>query len=309
MRVVTVASAGGDAVVTVLPPLPATCIADRERYWVSLAALGPVLLVRDDDVFGMGYPAGDSYYLTQRTDILAALKNAGALTRRDGAYVTMPAPLRKITGNAMSPGVVKALQPELRRRAALLIGAARRTAWTSQAFIDLTDTFACEVFLALIGIPLGGAPVELEHVISERRTAFSAALLDVVTVTEAVAVYVGLLSDGRPIHSIAASLRNALIELDRNPRRAADLEQFADDVFRHHTPLPVMVRHTTQPLAVAGLVIPPDSRVVLCIEGASAGRTEAHGHLAFGTAAGGCVGHHLSKLALVEFVRAWLVQG
>jgi hypothetical protein len=61
----------------------------------------------------------------------------------------------------MRPCVVKTLQPELRRRAALLINAAPRTAWTSQVFIDLTDTFACEVFLALIGIPAGGSPVEL----------------------------------------------------------------------------------------------------------------------------------------------------
>jgi hypothetical protein len=56
-----------------------------------MAALGPALLVRNDDVLGMGYPVGNSYYLTQRTDIPAALNRADALTGRDLAYGTMPA--------------------------------------------------------------------------------------------------------------------------------------------------------------------------------------------------------------------------
>jgi hypothetical protein len=302
---------GGPAVVADIGMLPFTCIEDRRAFWNDLCALGPVVLVQGDS----------SYYLTRREDILAALLDTKVFVRdrHTTGQRSMPQRYYKRAQPLLSPHAVndEDMRAEMRSRAAAVIG--HSDAGKFESLSEFTDAFAGEVFLALMGIPLGlghsSYACDLPQAVAERRSPFLSKLVGeddrVLSDDEAVVVMGHLISAG--FAGISAAIQRVLSELDHTPSLAVELHQnpgkipgFADQIFRNLSPSPWIIRASIKDATVAGVTIPCGSRVVLCTEAASVSHAAPNGHLSFGAGAHRCIGHHLSKVAVVEFVGEWL---
>lgn len=128
---------------------------DRGAGWATLRDLGPVL-------FGEGW-----FYLTQREDVLAALRDPAVFSSRI-AYDDMisPVPLvplgfdppehtryRRILHQYFSPQTLGALLPTLQAQAIDIIdGIAGRD--ECEVMADLATPYPSQVFLTLFGLPL-----------------------------------------------------------------------------------------------------------------------------------------------------------
>lgn len=294
-----------NAAVVQLGSLPETCIEDRQRYWAAMCSHGPVLIAHADKVFGT-HPPADTYYLTQHQDIVTALRSPDIYVREGHA---MTPQLRAIVQPLLSPRALRELEPELRRRAAAMIGQRAPSdpelSWAE--FTDLTDTFACEVFLTLAGMPMGSSPsgYDLTQAIAARSTGFAAGLCETLDATEAAQLVVRMIGvDARAIRTVSTAIRNAVVELDQDRRQphtdSKKLIAFVDNLVRHWSPQPVIVRTNAEAITVTGVTIPAGSRIALPVEAVSVG------HLAFGSGEYSCVAAHLAKTAVAAFISEWL---
>lgn len=142
-----------------------------------------------------------------------------------------------------------------------------------------------------------------------------------------VAAVVLLLFSVAGIEMVAAAIGFSLLRLARHPQLQAQLREdpeqipaFVEEMLRLEAPGPAIPRVTTKDVEVAGCTIPAHSVVWLALE--AAGRenggdeiaTAGDGtilrqrHWAFGSGIHRCLGMHLARIEIGEFVTEWLMR-
>lgn len=247
-----------------------------------------------------GVPA---YVVTTRDDILAVLLDPETFER---PMVSIPPRCRRVTEPLLAPHALGEMPQELQRRAAAVIEAARAMVVAGHEVTpaDIGNAYAEEVFSALCGMQRDG---DLARAVADRRTPFLAALADALGDAEAIVVVQYLVAAG--LTGLARDVQFALVDLlndaalcdqlRADPQRVAE---FVDHHFRRRSAFPTIIRTTMRATTLAGVDIPKDARVELCIGALD----RSPGHLEFGAGMHRCIGRHLSTLALRVFVGEWL---
>jgi cytochrome P450 len=141
---------------------------------------------------------------------------------------------------------------------------------------------------------------------------------------EGVAVVL-LLFSVAGVEMVAAATGFALIHLARDPVLQAQLREdpaqipaFVEEILRLEAPGPAIPRITTKEVDIGGVTIPAGSTVWLGLEAAgrenggdeistaSNGKIRRQRHWAFGSGIHRCLGMHLARLEIAEFVTEWL---
>ncbi len=140
-----------------------------------------------------------------------------------------------------------------------------------------------------------------------------------------VAAVVLLLFSVAGIEMVAAAISFALLRLARDPHMQAQLREdqaqipaFVEEILRLETPGPAIPRVTTREVSVGGVTIPARSVVWLALESAGResggdeiatagdGKVLRQRHWAFGSGIHRCLGMHLARIEMVEFLNEWL---
>ncbi|MGO8941981.1 MAG: cytochrome P450 [Mycobacterium sp.] len=140
-----------------------------------------------------------------------------------------------------------------------------------------------------------------------------------------VAAVILLLFSVAGIEMVASAIGFALLHLARDPQLQARLREdpaqiaaFVEEILRLETPGPAIPRITTREVNVGGVTIPARSVVWLALEAAgrenggdematdSDGKILRQRHWAFGSGIHRCLGMHLARIEIAEFVTEWL---
>lgn len=140
-----------------------------------------------------------------------------------------------------------------------------------------------------------------------------------------VAAVVLLLFSVAGIEMVAAAISFTLLHLARDPQLQAQLREdpaqipaFLEEILRLEAPGPAIPRITTREVNIGGVTIPARSVVWLALEAAgrenggdeistaSNGKIQRQRHWAFGAGIHRCLGMHLARLEMAEFVTEWL---
>ncbi|MGZ5397897.1 MAG: cytochrome P450 [Mycobacterium sp.] len=148
----------GRSIIGDVPELEWTTLpmaADRGVGWKTLRDAGPVVFM------------DDWYYLTQRKEVLAALRNPGVFSSKK-AFDSLGSPLplvpisfdppehtryRKILQPFFSPHTLNDMLPSLQRQAVAIVEAAAAKG-ECDAMADIAIPYPSQVFLTLFGLPL-----------------------------------------------------------------------------------------------------------------------------------------------------------
>jgi cytochrome P450 len=140
-----------------------------------------------------------------------------------------------------------------------------------------------------------------------------------------VVSFILLLFSVAGIEMAASAISFALLHLARDPQlqatlRAdpAQLPAFIEEILRLETPGPAIPRFTTRDVEIGGVTIPAHRNVWLALEAAGRenggdeistagnGEIRRQRHWAFGAGMHRCLGMHLARLEIAEFVTQWL---
>jgi len=140
-----------------------------------------------------------------------------------------------------------------------------------------------------------------------------------------VAAVILLLFSVAGIEMVAAAICFSLLCLARDPQLQAQLRDdpaeipaFVEEMLRLEAPGPAIPRVTTREVNIGGVTIPARSAVWLALEAAgrenggdeiataSDGKILRQRHWAFGSGIHRCLGMHLARLEMAEFVTEWL---
>jgi cytochrome P450 len=127
------------------------------------------------------------------------------------------------------------------------------------------------------------------------------------------------------LDTVTSAMGSALLELARNPRLRATLrgdpEQvnvFVEEIVRLEPPAPIVPRVTTNNVTVAGVTLPADTPVRLCLAAINRDDSDdistnevvmdgkVHRHWGFGGGPHRCLGSHLARMELTLIVNEWL---
>jgi cytochrome P450 len=127
------------------------------------------------------------------------------------------------------------------------------------------------------------------------------------------------------IEMVAAAICFSLLRLARDPQLQAQLREdpaqipaFVEEMLGLEAPGPAIPRVTTREVDIGGVTIPARSVVWLALEAAgrenggdeiataSDGKILRQRHRAFGSGIHRCLGMHLARLEIAEFVTEWL---
>ncbi|HUH69240.1 MAG TPA: cytochrome P450 [Mycobacterium sp.] len=140
-----------------------------------------------------------------------------------------------------------------------------------------------------------------------------------------VAAVVLLLFSVAGIEMVAAAISFSLLRLARDPQLQAQLREdpaqipaFVEEMLRLEAPGPAIPRVTTKEVKIGGVTIPKHSAVWLGLEAsgrenggdeiatASDGKILRQRHWAFGSGIHRCLGMHLARMEMTEFLTEWL---
>ena len=127
------------------------------------------------------------------------------------------------------------------------------------------------------------------------------------------------------IEMVSSAICFALLQLARDPQLRVQLREdpaqlpaFIEEIFRLEPPGPAIPRVTTREVNIGGVTIPANTAVWLALEAAGRenggdeiatddnGEVRRQRHWAFGAGMHRCLGMHLARLEIAEFVGEWL---
>jgi cytochrome P450 len=127
------------------------------------------------------------------------------------------------------------------------------------------------------------------------------------------------------LDTVTSAMGAALLELARNPELRRTLREnpdqvsvFVEEIVRLEPPAPIVPRMTTKAVTVAGVPLPADTPIRLCLAAINRDSSDStstddvvmdekiHRHWGFGGGPHRCLGSHLARMELTLIVNEWL---